>query len=877
MERVDRWFELASQSEMSWGELCGQISEESVLRPAHLNQLADPDGQRVIWGNYLLLRPTYHPLGWTSYEAMHARLEKKFRLTFLPHQQVHSLQSDSSLNVLERSRKVASISSDSVVKVIDIEAMDEELFAISQLPEGQRLSEIWQQPISDRQWANFVQTLVTDIRHLHDAGVAYGGLDPLAIRVAPEDLRCRLDFLIANPILVDSQAMPMDLESEEQQSVIEFRKWKQKNVPRPTGLETDQDWREAGCLFQYLKSQHPASSFWQQADTVVDDIQQTGQCTEEKLSAWVVPFLAAPDSLPTVPTHTNRPEILVPSATDTSTAAPQSFSQKRQVRQTQAKRKSLTLALALVAPLPIVLIGLLAYFQMSSTQPAPQGPVAQQPVDQPLPSLKWSNETLEGPETLDDEVDASEATQRDAVNKETSPPPNKPSDSADAATTDKSQDQASGKSPTTAPQADSNLDNSSPQPGSALAADLPTMNSKPEIETPASPSPDLLSKSAENPSGTDTNVAANEPTAATTAAMEPAPSTATFTFEGLRTMVDLQTELNFEDELSPGASLEPAPPVSLGQLNSTTALKATFQWQGTANQTVQLKEVEADSDVRRWALQQFSSSESAPRTLAYLRATTDRLELSLATIDAEILSEVQRGRLQLTFKDDPTMSHQVRFFQPQQIDPLPFQRGAIRGVVWETPALAGEPAFLELSLHGQPFQELPADSPRRDSLNLRRGERFFFMGEQFEPAQLGLVVKCVPGNRTRFQAKLVLIGIEGLAPFEQANAAAVISQAANQQKQIWQNQYDARQAVRAENGEAEAKKRQLEQLDSLMDQADQFRKKLEPLLENGEAMYDAGLDVRLYQGSDSSGWLLLESAADESTVGKAGTAATENE
>lgn len=889
--QCEAWKQYAASPDATWAGLTQKIGEESLLRPQHLHQLANPEGKRVIWGNYLLMRPAYHPLGWETYEAIHAKLHRQYRLIFLPAEEPEAPSGFHQWDLMARSRTIASINSNEVVKVIDIEVFDHIRIAITQLPKGNRLSALKLPAGSREQWSTCIQSLCGDLHCLHQAGVAYGGMDPLSIRIADDSYSCRLDYLISNPILTATESVPMDLEPEEQQWILDFRAMRQARLGVPTDQRnTAYDWKSLGTLMVYLASRQSAADpeFWQAVQSLGNRLESGVGPTSDEIEQWRRSWSQSSTPLGTsklskAPEEPKAAPAATTIAKPVSEAGPRPvLAQKRTRHRARDRQQMWMIGLAIAAPFPLVLAGLLYYyFQHVADEPLPSQlshrgeveqlpdfPITAAPETDGLPDPQISD-TVDPVPATDDDPNQSDAT---APAASVSAPGNEDSNQSDLSKQDMPiADQLKDSDPgDTVDPVDLSLPSASLTPPPENSEDgsedrsedgATTMDSEQEDDTTQAEANELETDSKSDPT--------TEPT--TSADMEsPQPvlesgetggtptNSVTLSFEGLRDRVDLAGDLEkqFAQLAEEGRADQPLV-FDLGTIDKPTATRAEFRWRSPGAPSLSFQSETAADQQFRWKIAEPDSEQP----VAWLQLTeNDELQLAVLPGNRKQWNALIQSQLQLEVPQDPSMVHRISFLEPRQAEKLTFQRGMIRNITWETPELAGADATIELSLSGQPLNRLPDDSPEATALNLRRGEAFYFLGEEPKLGTLGLVARLTTGKSTRFQGRLVLVTGSGLIPYDEPDKAAAISEQLNNQKVQWTNLENRIRSVRADPGEGAAKEARLNELEYLQDDADKFLEQLEYLLEQGESLYQGGLGFRLRLGKDASSPLLLESA-----------------
>ncbi|GEM_PF-1818847 len=423
---VSQWRQFSEGQDASWSKLCQRIESESILSATHLNQLSSPNGQRIHYGNYLLLRPSYHPLGWETYQVVHAKLQQPFRLIFLPSteielpiEDINSKRPSTKIDLLQRAKTIASISSNAIVKVIDIEQFGNQTVIVTQFPEGQLLtSQMIRTDLSPRQWATCIESLANELHLIHRSNVIYGGVDPVMIQVDPQSFRCRLDFLISSPAVGLVDSVPLVLTPQEQSLMIGYRSTKTDwiNTCQSTmNFSQANDWQTLGAFLAFVKETYRDSGAYhglcENLSKTIESIRSCSDFSPTVTTSWVQELqseqLLSPvesadsttdnpaiqvitdaanriaanqnaaaaelnfdnaakiDQQPTLQASAAaapaiEADMQVPASLDAK-ATPKSTSQRRSDANQVNQRRKLTMLIATIAPLPIVLIGFLIY------------------------------------------------------------------------------------------------------------------------------------------------------------------------------------------------------------------------------------------------------------------------------------------------------------------------------------------------------------------------------------------------------------------------------------------------------------------------------------------------------------------------------------
>lgn len=870
-KQIDTWKALAQESESNWDILCEAITAETVLHKAHLVALSNPDGKRVVWGNYLLLRPDYHPLGWKAYQAVHAKLHRHFRLIFLPDEK-NSTPPIPGVDWISRSKSIAAISSNEVVKVIDIEVFDDVTIAITQFPEGERLSQLLETPLTPAQILECVRSLAGDLTLMHQSGVSYGLMDPGTIQVDPKSYRCRLDYLISGLLLGPKTQVPDSLPATEQRMIQAYRS---AAPPQESGNRTPaEDWQGLGTLLKFLSLRQPSDN------SLVKELNDLGTRLENRVNNPVVEihqWLSRQEPMAQVQPPTTVPAVTLPQQPavspspkkDAPKAAPKlTVAQRKQVAEQEQKRQRLTSIIAMLAPLPLVLLaGLLYYFVFQDTGALPEQLSHQGPVEE-LPSRFGPEDTQSAADAglgvADDTVDESSTDGRDqqtdpedhdrpSDDRSTEEPPAEDEPEAeDERKTDRmkgaGEDDAAGSS-----QGDSE---STPGGSNAAfdsamtatsASDFPPELPKPKIGegAPASTNDSMGSENAAEP--------------------EASTKTVTVSFENLLDRIDVGG--TFSERLKDVSDAQPAASIAYhcGEISWDTAQRMQVSLKAAEASNWKVEGPTVSEDAMTWTIGQQQTDQPLEER-AYLRLSREeKLQLEIPVDSNEQLGQLIRFPLLFGMPADPAMQHQLSLLVPRVITPLAFNRGLIRPVSWETPSLSKDHGFLKLRIGDYPFQPLPVESDLHKSLNLRRGETYFYMGDEPQAGEMGLVVRFQPGKTTKFQATAVIATPQGFEKFDEPDKAAAIAETITAQKVQWAQLEEQIRSVRAKPGEGAAKEKRLTELEYLQKDAEEFLESMELLLEKGSSLYQRGLDVELYLGPDSNGLLLLKSGTVEET------------
>lgn len=194
------------------------------------------------------------------------------------------------------------------------------------------------------------------------------------------------------------------------------------------------------------------------------------------------------------------------------------------------------------------------------------------------------------------------------------------------------------------------------------------------------------------------------------------------------------------------------------------------------------------------------------------------------------------------------------------IPDLSFDPKSAASKAWfkETPGFPREGVEWRYQIVGQSLKKIEKDHPSWKALRVRSKEDAYFMDELLDAGSVVVMVEAESGERTRLKARLQLVTPNGPIELKKDIATSAIAEA-EQFKQACKMQYDQINAKRAAAGEAERKKAELGRLDALMKEMDRYKKVLEAVAKNNDALLEKGLAFALVQVVDGQEQYLLKS------------------
>lgn len=934
--KLQTWQEMAQEPQVSWAQLCARIEQDSILHSAHLNQLAAANGQRIVYGNYLLLRPVFHPLAWTAYQAIHTKLRQPFRLIFLPGTtiQFQRNQETVSLDLLLRARSIAAIGSNEIVKVIDIETFDDQWVAVTQFPETRQMVTLFSDdPFTPQQWINCLQSLADELRMIHASDLIVGGLDPVMMQVDESTGRGRLDFLISSPLIKQAESLTRALTADQQSQLSQYRESESRWVQRcviASSFSQSHDWQTFGALVDFVAQRFQASApaVGRQLSLVADSIAKSKEFSEAEISDWqqslrceneiaasqvnaqgnllqtqVGPNATADFAFAAANATPDAPAAIESKAVEAKPKQRQpnarvgspSIAQRRDLAHQKAQRQRKIVLLAILAPLPLIMIGVAVFFALRPTvDQVPETTAVQDRgdlPDAPLTTNEKSVDASDNPSPASERKGQADREQALAQELASSPPSNSthgnsPSTAPDplvsknidptqrsadveselladlSSTThlDANELESTSSSDSDTEQTEMSLADLTQQMSQTLPGALPDSPVDAAGEEVASVgNKDLPATENEAPKSDDANESETEfieyknlpETFALRQAIEDAIAggTAETDTSAIRSTDKLKSSV---DKAASG----PWPPsltIDLFALNSVTARNTQVAWKSfSASDALTLLPEEKSSAEkssaekswqRRWAIERLY--ESQKQKLGYLQITSaNTVQFEWLPAAAEAIGPLSRSELSFYYQDE-SLGHQISFASVRQVPPLEVgKRGGTKVIVWDTPELEGQSLGLQLMFDGKAMSEVPADDPRLKPLNIKRGERLFYLGDAFDLGAVTATVKFSPGATTRFQAQFHFATPNGLMPLTKGAAAELAEQASLAKTQA-AAMIAAMKSVRAKPGEGDAKAQAISRQEAEINGADMLVKSLEFAIAKGDSILEQGVVVEL--------------------------------
>jgi hypothetical protein len=351
--------------------------------------------------------------------------------------------------------------------------------------------------------------------------------------------------------------------------------------------------------------------------------------------------------------------------------------------------------------------------------------------------------------------------------------------------------------------------------------------------------------------------------------------------------------------------------VQLGQLNRTTAkrtLAALNSMEPTIGDNFRLVAQPAPESpiVQQWDLQRVNANE--PKTLALIQATTDgRLQMVLSPAPVDDWDETDNLKLELYF-GDRSVSHWIALGQGRRPDLMTAENTAVAGATtptiaapsgndtamlpgtstaenkpsgaaaeapipdlafdpktaasktWfkDTPDMPREGTQWQFQLAGKPLQKIDKEHPLWKALRVRGKEEAYFMDDLLDAGSVVVLVTADAGNRTRLEGRLQLLTPSGPRPLK-TDAAADAAVEAEQFKQTVKAQFDQLKGTRAKPGEGDLKQAELNRMETVMKEMDRYKKALEFVVQNNDALLENGLAFGLLHVMDGQEQYLLKS------------------
>lgn len=594
--------------------------------------------------------------------------------------------------------------------------------------------------------------------------------------------------------------------------------------------------------------------------------------------------------------------------TQKQTPKPGSLANKQAAKREVEKRRRMVMAIAIITPLPICLLVVLAmYLLQPASETVPD--LANQPANQTeLPDADLPDAELPNTELTDGDLSSkadreSKSPSLVQGNKSTDLPV-RPTLETDVTSPIAKTDAGSPTKATDPADDDELLTDLVPPPVENDSTDsvaLPEANAA--LPTPL---PEKDSTTA-----TETDSAAVTESGPTTRPAE----------DGFIAYTHVPSELDvvgaWRELLKGNSTSGTTQTVQLGQLNRITAKRTLLEINSSEANIgsifrIVVKSADDPSVVQQWELQRNNAGE--PKPLAWIQTTTDgQLQVVLPPVAETEWNNAEDLRLEFYF-GDRDVSHwlalgkgprpkigpastpvaspvaansgdrsEVTANPPTDENPDPAnatddgkmaasnvanapipdltfdpKSATSKGWFQDTPGFAREGSEWRFQLAGKPLKKLDREHPLWKAFRVRAKEEVYFMDELLDTGSIVLMVTAETGNRTRLEGRLQLLTPNGLRPLKKDSGAEAATEA-EQFKQALKLQYDQLKSTRAKPGEGDLKQAELNRLDAMMKDMDRYKKALEFVVQNNDALLEKGLAFGLVQVVDGQEEVLLKS------------------
>jgi hypothetical protein len=191
---------------------------------------------------------------------------------------------------------------------------------------------------------------------------------------------------------------------------------------------------------------------------------------------------------------------------------------------------------------------------------------------------------------------------------------------------------------------------------------------------------------------------------------------------------------------------------------------------------------------------------------------------------------------------------------------LPFDPKSAASKPWfrDTPGFPREGVEWRFQLLGKSLRKMEKEHPIWKALRVRTKEDAYFMDDVLDAGSVVLLVEAETGQRTKLKGRLQLLTRDGAIELKKGSAADAAT-AAEQFKQTMLLQHQQLKAIRAKPGEGDRKQAEMNRLDVMMKEMDRYKKALESVIENNDALLEKGLAFGLVQVIDGQAQYLLKS------------------
>ncbi|MBL8890769.1 MAG: hypothetical protein JNL67_12390 [Planctomycetaceae bacterium] len=297
-----------------------------------------------------------------------------------------------------------------------------------------------------------------------------------------------------------------------------------------------------------------------------------------------------------------------------------------------------------------------------------------------------------------------------------------------------------------------------------------------------------------------------------------------------------------------------------GQLQMVLEPSTTMDWNGA--EKLKLELYFGQRDVSHWiALGQgrrpnWSSTTGGATSEGTASETNPSLTLVAPTTPTTVAGENQNLPSTTEQPTEPVAANS----DDASIPDLVFDSKSAASKTWfkDTPGFPRESVEWRFQIIGQNLKKIEKEHSAWKSLRVRSKEEAYFLDEILDHGSVVVIVEAESGERTRLKARMILLTPNGPTELKEDVVSVAIAEA-EQFKQTCQLQREQINKVRAAAGEAEQKKAKLGQLDALMKEMDRYKKVLEVVAKNNDAMLEKGLAFGLVQIIDGQEQYLLKS------------------
>ncbi len=590
------------------------------------------------------------------------------------------------------------------------------------------------------------------------------------------------------------------------------------------------------------------------------------------------------------------------------TPKPGSLANKQAAKREVEKRRRMVMAIAIITPLPICLLVVLAMYLL-------------QPASETVPDL--ANQPANQSELPDADLPDAELPNTELIDVDLPSKANRESKSPSLVQGNKSNDlpvRSTIGTDVTSPIAKTDAGNSTKATDPAGDDELLTDLVPPPVEDDSTNSVVLPQTNIALPTPLPEKDATTSSEADLAAATESGPTTRPAE-DGFIAYTHVSSELDvvgaWREVLRGNSTTGTTQTVQLGQLNRITAKRTLLEINSSeanigSNFRLVVKVTDDATVVQQWELQRNNAGE--PKPLAWIQTTMDGdLQVVLPPVAEAEWNNAEDLRLEFYFGDRdvshwlamgkgrrPTIGpasnpaatpvaansgnqSDVTANPPTDENPDPTnatdngkmaatdaanapipdltfdpKSATSKGWFKETPGFAREGSEWRFQLAGKPLKKLDREHPLWKAFRVRAKEEVYFMDELLDTGSIVLMVTAESGNRTRLEGRLQLLTPNGLRPLKKDSGADAATEA-EQFKQALKLQYDQLKGTRAKPGEGDLKQAELNRLDALMKDMDRYKKALEFVVQNNDALLEKGLAFGLVQVVDGQEEVLLKS------------------